>query len=73
MTFRRSEWISTATLLTLAGWIAWASAKKTVWDETAIKVDVISPRVELHDKELAVINTKLDIIMAGLGLEYRKK
>ena len=73
MNWRRSEWISATTLVTLAAWIAWASAKKTVWDETAVAVSIIKPKIELHDTELAVINTKLDIIMSGLGLEYKKK
>lgn len=66
MNWRRSEFISAATLITLAGWIAWASSKKTVWDQTAVTVDIIRPKLELHDQQLAVINAKLDDIQEDL-------
>lgn len=66
MNWRRSEWISAATLLTLFSWIAWASAKKTTWDATTAEVQFIKPKIELHDQQLAVINAKLDDMQEDL-------
>jgi hypothetical protein len=66
MNWRRSEWISVTTLITLAGWIAWASSKKTVWDETAMTVEIIRPKIEMHEQQLAVINAKLDDMQEDL-------
>lgn len=55
MNWRRSELISLGTLLTLASWIWWASAKANAWDETALIVKEMKPTQDDHSKVLAVL------------------
>lgn len=42
-TWRKSEWISLATVATVLGWIYYASAKTQGWDQTSRDVAEIKP------------------------------
>lgn len=53
--WRRSETISMGTLILVAGWIWWASAKTNSWDSSSTKIAAIEPKVEDHGKQLAVL------------------
>lgn len=55
MNWRRSEWISIGTLLTLALYIWWAGVKTNSWDEAVIAIKEMKPTVDEHSKELAVL------------------
>lgn len=55
MSWRRSEWLSTATLIVVFGWIWYVSAKNSLLDQTAIEVTGLKPRVDLiQEKEDAL-------------------
>ncbi len=62
MNWRRSEWISMSTLIIVAGWIWWASAKAAAWDLTAQQVGLLAPIVSEHDKKIAVLIETIDDI-----------
>jgi len=59
MTWRKSDMISVATLVTLISWIWWASSKVSAWDGTVTELKTIQPVVEEHSKQLAVISESL--------------
>lgn len=50
MNWRRSELLSAATLLTVAGWIWYASSKNTEWDQTQTDLTELKPRVASVEK-----------------------
>lgn len=50
MNWRRSEFLSAATLLTVAGWIWYASSKNTEWDQTETDIVELKPRVAAVEK-----------------------
>ena len=51
MNWRRSDIISVATLLTVAGWIWVASSKNTQWDQTQTQVTEMNPRIVAVEKK----------------------
>jgi len=55
MNWRRSEWISIGSLLTLAVYIWWSGVKTNSWDEAVIAIKEMKPTVEEHSRELAVL------------------
>lgn len=61
MTWRRSEWVSIlTTIATVVFWIWFVAVKATKWDEASMALEVMTPKVEDHGKQLAVISSKLD-------------
>lgn len=76
MNWRRSEWISFATLLTISGWIWWASSRTVVWDETANEVKTMEPRLvalERENAEIRAINTtQMSMIIRELDGLHRE-
>jgi hypothetical protein len=57
--WRRSDTISLSTLIVLAGWIWYASAKASAWDETVQTVNQMNPKVETHGQQLSAIEATL--------------
>lgn len=51
MNWRRSEFLSAATLITVAGWIWYASSKNFEIDQTKIEVVELKPRVSAVEKK----------------------
>lgn len=58
MNWRRSDLISAATLITLAGWIWLASSKNTEMDETRTDVTELKPRVTALENKQTEIEAK---------------
>lgn len=55
MNWRRSEWISAATLLIVAGWIWAASSRNSTLDQDTKTINEMKPKVDAHSEQLAAI------------------
>lgn len=55
MNWRRSEFISLSTLVIVASWIWWASAKANAWDANEQEVKALRAEVDQHGQQLAVL------------------